>query len=80
MPDESKLRKRIILRVAGHPLTLLPFIMGMTALTATWALNWNPGIGLFAGLARRGEIRVIGYTESFRVSNHARVLRVWVRT
>ena len=36
--------------------------------------------GLFAGLARRGEIRVIGYTESFRVSNHARVLRVWVRT
>ena len=35
--------------------------------------------GLFAGLARQGEIRADAYTTSSRVSNHARVLRVWVR-
>ena len=41
----------------------------------------NNGLGgLFAGLARQGEIRADGYTTSSRVSNHARVLRVWVRT
>lgn len=50
MLDESKLKRRVALKLLGSPLTLLPAMLGMTALTATWAMNWNIGIGLFAGL------------------------------
>ncbi len=38
----------------------------------------NNGVGGFVqGLAKRGLVRHVGYTNSGRVSNHARVLRVW---
>lgn len=50
MLDESKLKRKVAFRLLGSPLTLLPFMLGMTAMTATWALNWNIGVGLFAGL------------------------------
>ena len=50
MVDNKTVRKRVLLRLLGSPLTVLPFLMGMTALTASWALDWNPGIGAFAGL------------------------------
>ena len=51
MLDEKKLKKKILLRVLGSPVAVLPFMLGVTSITATWALNWNPAIGLFAGLA-----------------------------
>jgi hypothetical protein len=51
MLDERKLKKKILLRVFGSPVSVLPFMLGVTSITATWALNWNPAIGLFAGLA-----------------------------
>lgn len=51
MLDEKSIRKRVFLRLLGSPGTVLPFILGMTAMAATWALNWEPGLGVFAGLA-----------------------------
>ena len=51
MPDEKQLRKKVLLRLLGSPLTVAPFMLGMTSLTAVWALDLKPGIGLFAGLA-----------------------------
>ncbi|HRZ56328.1 MAG TPA: hypothetical protein P5525_12825, partial [Candidatus Paceibacterota bacterium] len=41
----------MILRLAGHPLVIGPFIAGMTALTAAWSFGWRTGFALFAGLA-----------------------------
>lgn len=51
MPDAHKIRNRVLLRLAGHPLVIGPFIAGMTALTAAWSLGWKAGFALFAGLA-----------------------------
>ena len=51
MLDEKTLKKRVWLRLLGNPLTVVPFILGMTTLAASWAMNWRPGLGLFAGVA-----------------------------
>lgn len=51
MLDDSTLKKKVFWRLLGSPASVLPFIVGMTAMTATWALDWNPGVGAFAGLA-----------------------------
>jgi len=50
MPDANQIRKRVLLRTLGSPLVVGPFMLGMTALTATWALGGRPGLGLFAAL------------------------------
>lgn len=51
MPDESKLRKRVLLRLFGSPLVLTPALVGLSAAAVSWALNWRPSLGIFAGLA-----------------------------
>jgi hypothetical protein len=51
MLDESKLRKRVLLRMFGSPMVVAPFVLGMTALSAVWAMGSNIGIGLFAGIS-----------------------------
>lgn len=51
MLDEKILRRRIFLRLLGSPVTMAPLVAGMTVMTAAWALDWHPGVGLFAGLA-----------------------------
>ena len=51
MLDDKSLRKKVLLRLLGNPLTVVPFVLGMTTMTASWAMNWRPGMGLFAGLA-----------------------------
>lgn len=51
MLDEKTLRKRVFLRLLGSPFTVLPFMLGMSTLIASWALDWRPGVGLFAGIA-----------------------------
>lgn len=51
MLDEKTLRKKVFLRLLGSPLTIAPFMIGSTAMMASWALNWQPALGLFAGLA-----------------------------
>ena len=50
MLDEKSLKKRVLWRLLGSPLTVLPFMLGMTTLTASWAMDWKQGVGLFAGL------------------------------
>lgn len=50
MLDEKTLKKKVWLRLLGNPLTVAPFVLGMTTLTASWALNWKPELGLFAGV------------------------------
>lgn len=51
MLDEKTLKKKVWLRLLGNPLTVVPFVVGMTTLAASWAMNWKPGLGLFAGMA-----------------------------
>ena len=51
MLDETKLRKRVLLRMFGSPLVVAPFVLGMTALTALWSVGWNFSVGVFAGVA-----------------------------
>ncbi|MCP4645449.1 MAG: hypothetical protein GY851_33710 [bacterium] len=51
MPDEKHLRRRILLKLASSPMTLVPFVGGVTAAVCTWALDLRPEIGLFAALA-----------------------------
>jgi hypothetical protein len=51
MRDDKEIQRRVLWRVLGSPLVVGPFMIGMTTLTATWALDWNPGIGVFAALA-----------------------------
>ena len=51
MPDETQIRRKILLRALGSPLVVGPFLLGMTALTASWALGFRLGFGVFAALA-----------------------------
>jgi hypothetical protein len=48
--NESQLRKKILLRLLGHPLVIAPSVLGVTACTAAWALSLPSGLGWFAGL------------------------------
>jgi hypothetical protein len=49
--NESRVRKRILVRLLGHPLVIAPSVLGVSACTAIWALSWPTGLGLFASLA-----------------------------
>ena len=51
MPDETKLRRRVLLKLLSSPVTMLPFLGGVTVTAASWALNVRPAAGLFVGLA-----------------------------
>jgi hypothetical protein len=51
MLDEKTLKKRVLLRLLGSPFTVLPFMLGMTAMTAGWVLDWRPAMALFSGAA-----------------------------
>ena len=49
--NEGQIRRRIFLRLLGHPLVIAPSVLGATAFTAVWALSMPLGLGLFAGVA-----------------------------
>jgi hypothetical protein len=51
MVDLKAIRRRVLLRMLGSPFVTVPFMLGMTVLTATWALGWRTGLGIFAALA-----------------------------
>lgn len=51
MLDAKQLKRRVLLRTLGNPATVLPVLVGMTAMTAGWVLDWQSGVSLFAGLA-----------------------------
>lgn len=50
MLDDKQLRKRVLLRLLGSPMTVIPSL-GSTVVTAGWMFGWNPGMSWFAGLA-----------------------------
>ena len=49
--NEGQIRRKIFLRLLGHPLVIAPSVLGATAFTAVWALSLPLGLGLFAGVA-----------------------------
>jgi len=49
--DEKRLRRKLILKLMSSPMTLVPMMVGVSAIAGTWALDANMGLGLFIGLA-----------------------------
>ncbi|HNT34839.1 MAG TPA: hypothetical protein PKH07_07565 [bacterium] len=49
--DRDEFRKRFLMEMVCHPLSLYPFVLGATLLMASWALTLRSGIAVFAGLA-----------------------------
>ncbi|MCX5769664.1 MAG: hypothetical protein NTZ09_05255 [Candidatus Hydrogenedentes bacterium] len=50
-PDSNKIRRKILLRALSAPATLAPFVGGVTAMVAAWAMGLRPEVGVLAGLA-----------------------------
>ena len=48
---EGQIRRKVFLRLLGHPVVIAPFVLGVTGWTAVWALNLATGLGLFAACA-----------------------------
>lgn len=51
VPDSNKIRRKILLRALSGPATVAPFVAGMTAMVAAWAMGMRPEAGVLAGLA-----------------------------
>ncbi len=51
MENEKQVRKRVLLRTIGSPLVLIPFMTGITAMTAALAMGSRVTLGVFAGVA-----------------------------
>jgi len=49
--NEGQIRRKVFLRLLGHPAVLAPFVLGVSAATTFWAFNWPPGLGWFAAAA-----------------------------
>lgn len=49
--DRDRFRKKYLLGLAAHPLTVVPFVTGVTALLAAWSLSLDVGVAVFAALA-----------------------------
>lgn len=51
MPDDSKIKRKVLLRALSGPATVAPFLAGVTAMVAAWAAGLRPDAGVLAGLA-----------------------------
>ncbi len=49
--DEKRLRRKMILKLMSSPMTLVPMMVGVSAIAGSWAMDANMGLGLFVGLA-----------------------------
>lgn len=49
--NEGQIRRKVFLRLLGHPVVLAPFVLGVSASTAVWAMSWPSGFSLFAAAA-----------------------------
>ncbi|HIJ40588.1 MAG TPA: hypothetical protein HPP90_05860 [Deltaproteobacteria bacterium] len=47
----AKFKKKYFLKLLSSPLTLFPFLAGVTDLAVLWAFSIPSGIGIFAGIA-----------------------------
>lgn len=50
-PDTRKIKRKMLLNMLTGPSTAVPFLAGVTALFATWALGFRADMGVLAGLA-----------------------------
>jgi len=46
--NEDQIRRRVFLRLLGHPAVIAPLLLGLTACTAAWALDWPSALAWFA--------------------------------
>jgi len=46
--NESQINRKVFLRLLGHPVVIAPFVLGVTACTAFWALSWPGAVSWFA--------------------------------
>lgn len=51
MFDASRFRRKYVQRLIASPMTLLPFLTGITGLTALWTFDIHSGPAAFAGIA-----------------------------
>jgi len=49
--NEGQIRRKVFLRLLGHPAVVMPFVLGVTGCTAAWALDWPSALGWFAMVA-----------------------------
>lgn len=49
--DETALRRKLILKLLSSPASLIPMMVGVSAIAGAWAMDANIGLGLFVGLA-----------------------------
>ena len=56
--NEGQIRRKVFLRLLGHPVVLAPLVLGATAFTAAWAFDWPVALGLFALFA--GTLGAVG--------------------
>ena len=49
--DEKRLQRKLILKLLSSPMSLVPMMVGVSAIAGTWAMDWNMGLGLFVGFA-----------------------------
>ena len=49
-PDRAEIRRRLLLRVFGHPLTLYPGLVGTAAIVSPFLFDMEPALPLFAGV------------------------------
>ena len=48
--DKKEYRKRVLFRMLTRPISLIPFVGGMTLLMGAWSLGFKMGVTLFTGM------------------------------
>jgi hypothetical protein len=51
MADRAEFRRRVLVRLATGPWTIVPVVLGATILLAAWAIGTRSGVAPFAGVA-----------------------------
>jgi len=49
--NEGQIRRKVFLRLLGHPVVIAPLLLGVTGCTAAWTLDWPSALGWFALVA-----------------------------
>ncbi len=49
--NEGQIRRKVFLRLLGHPVVIAPLVLGVSTAIAVWTFNWPPGLGWFAAAA-----------------------------
>ncbi len=49
--NEGQIRRKVLLRLLGHPVVIAPLVLGISACIAAWALDWPAALGWFSMFA-----------------------------